>query len=55
MILVLKIDDIVIDKVEECKVSGCKVNSALTWLDHINIIYDKVIKSIAIVTSKEKC
>ena len=42
-------DDIVIDKVEKTKLLSAIVNSSLTWHDRINILCNKVSKSIAIM------
>ena len=49
MNLVLKIDDIVIDKVAKIKFLGVIINSSLTWHDHIKILCNKVSKSIGIM------
>ena len=54
MDLVLKIDDIVIDKVEKTKLLGVIINSSLTWRDHIKIICNKVSKSIGIMLRVKK-
>ena len=54
MNLVVKIDDIVIDKVEKTKFLDVIINSSLTWHDHINIICNKVHKSIGIILRIKK-
>ena len=52
--LVLKIDDIVIDKVEKAKFLGVLINSSLTLHDHIKILCNKVSKSIGIMLRVNK-
>ena len=48
---VLKIADIIIDKVEETNFLGIRLKkqSSLTWHDHIQILCNKVSKSIGIM------
>ena len=45
MNLVLKIDDIVIDKVEKTKFFGVIINSSLTWHDHIKFSAIKLVRA----------
>ena len=52
--LVLKINDIVIDKVEKTKFLGVIIISSLTWHDHIQILCNKVNKSIWIMLRVKK-
>ena len=52
--LVLKIEDIVIDRLKKTKFLGVIINSSLTWHDHIQILCNKVSKSIGIMLRVKK-
>ena len=54
MNLVLKIDDLVIDKVDKTKFLSVIINSSLIWHDHIKILCNKVNKSIGIMLCVKK-
>ena len=50
----LKIEDLVIDKVEKTNFLGVIINYSLIWHDHIKIICNKVSKSIRIMLRVKK-
>ena len=47
--LTIKIDDTVIEQVNNTKFLGVIINNKLTWDEHIKTIYNKVSKSIGII------
>ena len=47
--MTIKIDDVVIDQVQNSKFLGVIINSNLTWNDHVKCITNQVGKNIGIL------
>ena len=50
----IKIDDVIIEQVENTKFLGVVINSTLTWQDHIKTVCKKVSKNVGILLRMRK-